>query len=130
MIKAIAWTIAILGGSHYVYRTLKERYADMRLYLEPEAKKEGFKVISSKLYKPSSSEYSFPIEDEDINASPAFAGLGAVMFKVRSIPQKVVLEDEKNRRYQVLASIDFEGDYSKKVKRVRWKPDLKNIKEK
>ncbi len=102
----------------------------MRFYLEPEAKMDGFKVISSKLYKPSSSEYSFPIEDEDMSASPAFAGIGALMFKVRSIPQKVVLEDEEKRRYQVLASIDFVGDYSKKVKRVRWKPDLKKIKEK
>jgi hypothetical protein len=129
MLEAIAWTITILGGSHFIYRTLKERYSDMRSYLEPEAKKEGFIVVSSKPYKPSSSEYSFPIEDEDINASPAFAGIGAVMFRVRSIPQEVVLENKENKRYQVLASIDFVGDYSKKVKRVRWKPDLIKIKE-
>lgn len=129
MFKTIASIIALLGGSHFIYKTLRERYSDMRKFLEPEAGKEGFKVISSTLYSPSSSDYSFPIEDEDINASPAFAGLGSVMFKVRSIPQKVVLEDHDLKTYQVLASIDFEGDYSKKVKRVRWKPDLKIVRE-
>ncbi len=130
MFKIIAWAITILGGSHFIYKTLRERYSDMRVYLEPEAKKEGFKVISSTLYNSSPTGYSFPIEDEDINASPAFAGYGAIMHKVRSIPQEVVLEDNDNIRYQVLASIDFEGDYSKKVKRIRWKPDLKMISEK
>ncbi|MFT5702257.1 MAG: hypothetical protein ACI8ZB_005171 [Desulforhopalus sp.] len=50
MFKTIASIIALIGGSHFIYKTLRERYSDMRKYLEPEVCKEGFEVHSIVLH--------------------------------------------------------------------------------
>ena len=39
--------------------------------------------------------------------------------------REVTFRDESGRYHKVLASVDFDGFFSRKFKRVRWKPELK-----
>jgi hypothetical protein len=118
-------TIWFLGiGFFFLFKYLSDKQKPFEEYLKPELESKGLKFISSVFFRATISEMPFNVEDKDVSISYIVGGKGAVQFNVYSTYRKVVFEDTKGKRQEVLASLDFKSFISRKLKRIRWKPSL------
>ena len=93
-------------------------------YLTPELLKYGFTLISSKYFKPKFMDFPFNDLDEDIVINPIGGKFSVAPSHIYRHLRKVVFQKEDGAEHEVIAGIEFNGMFSKKFKRVRWKPEL------
>lgn len=72
-------------------------------------------------------DYPFNDLDEDVNINPVAGRFATVVRHVHRHLRKVKFKNIQGGQFEAIAAIEFKDMWSKKFKRVRWKPNLENF---
>lgn len=118
--------LLFLGAFVLIKRSFNSEKS-FKQYLVPELAKYGFQFISSTYYRSKLFDWPFETTDQDIVVNPFFARWGVFNVKVHRHLRKVLIEDKKGKKHELIAGIEFDGFFDRNFKRVRWKPELHTI---
>ena len=123
----IIWFLLLIPYGIYWYSKYlsdQDKTESMMKYLKTDLDNYGLKVLKIEKFEPKKAATIFSKEDCDFIISPGHWPISHVY----SVYKKLFLEDSKGRQYEVSVSIDFKSFHNRRVKRLRWKPNLETIK--
>lgn len=120
------WLLALIPyGIYCLFKYLDDQTSveKIKIYLEPDVIDNDLSIVKIENLEQRHGLEIFNWEDEDV-----YACCRSPIFHVYSVYKKLLLVDKNGTTYNVFVSVDFRGFHNRKLKRLRWKPDLRTLK--
>jgi len=115
---------------YFIYcaiRFVNDKTSEMREFIEPHVEKFGYKIKKIENLKSNLFNMPFNWVDEDIYVHTACAGKFALRIDYYAVYKKITIHDQNNKEFMVNVALDFSSFHRRKLKRIRFNPNLKNL---